>query len=609
MCGFYGQIRKNELEESDITIIEKSVKDKLFTRGPDNFSLEKLNNKIIFGHSRLAIHDTSNHGNQPFSRGCQTLIFNGEIYNYKDLKTEICEHDSSTIFDSQSDTEVLFLYLSIFGIERTLKNIEGMFSFCFLDLSLSVCYFAVDRFGQKPLYYFNSGEGFEFGSFPFNELDVNSRELNIDGVAEYFRTGCFPEENTVLNGVERLLAGSYLQLDLNSFLLSNSNYTKRVYEINKIKEINENPLRHWEILFEQIIDEYIDADVPVAVLVSGGVDSACLMVALSKLNKKVVCLTAETGGALSEVVEAKKIAEFLGLEHHVVHLEEDLVEVMRSLAENMPQPLGDPAIIPLASIAQAMNKMGIKVGLLGDGGDEMFNGYTSHYEASLNSKKFINIDEKYFKAILAITPNVYRQAIAFKVFGLMYSSFQSDYVFHCRRTMGLVAKPLYLKELTGNDWSSLSKNKQYKGSLQESEYEYRIPNRFAPKLDVSGMSQSVEFRVPFLDSRLVNFTFSNKLNNRETQINYLSKHLPSEFLTKQKKGLGLDLSKMFKDELKPWIDGIASKINLGIYNELNYLFNFKEVLHMISVNRVKSHHTKELYPLFIFLDWWEQNKK
>lgn len=607
MCGIYGLVSSRKINDTEYEDISSNVKNKLKERGPDNFCFERINQNIVLSHSRLAIHDVSDKGNQPFGIGEQKIIFNGEIYNFRMLKKEIIKIYPDVIFESDSDTEVLFYMIRLFGIKEALKKIKGMFAFCYLDISLGELYLATDSFSQKPLYFKDDEMGFEFGSFPFFELKDNKKSLCETSVLEYFRTGCYPSSNkTIFKSHNRLTQGSLLTYKINKKEISIDKYTS---EVNK-KKLNDysNVSENWQNIFENLIDEYIDSDVPISVLVSGGIDSSCLMLALSRLNKNVLCITIDTGDSLSEVNDAKKIANYLGLEHKTVKLENFTDRVMSSIANNMPQPVADPAIIPLALIANTMSNQGIKVGLVGDGGDELFNGYQSHYINSQNSGLPKLINSSNLLKILKLFPKMYRESIAYRLFGFLKWEYKHPYTYHCARSMGLITKPDYLK--IGNQylWPSLLKKVNFKSGLQESEYIYRIPNRFAPKIDISGMSSSIEYRVPFLDSRLVDYTFSMNLNVRSTQLNYLKKYLPESMIAKNKKGLGLNLSSMLNNELNNWVENIFEKINIGFYDDLEYLIDFRKLKNMYDKNKKYSRYSKELYQAYVFLTWWEYNQ-
>ena len=608
MCGFYGLIQEGKIEETQINDITSSIKERLKSRGPDNFSTRSISDFVFLAHSRLSIQDTSRFGNQPFVRGNQSLVFNGEIYNFKELKKQIIAEGSNVNFSSHSDTEVLFYYLSIFGINRTLESINGMFSFCFIDLDLGTAHFAVDKFGQKPLYYRIENNEVEFGSFPFLELSNKNPKLDLAGTLEYFRTGNFPIHGTVLNSINRLNGGNCLCLSLVNFSYKVHRYAEPVNKKQNSPELSLKSMSDWACKFEELVDEYTSADVPMAALVSGGLDSACLMVALSKLKKDVTCITADTGTELSEVYEAQKIARYLDLHHEVVSIEKISSEVMTKLVENMPQPLADPAIIPLALLAQSMRTKGIKVGLLGDGGDEMFYGYESHYSESAKSKSPISLTESQFTFLTDLLPHPFAQSVAYRFFGVLHSNFDNPYAYHCHRTTGLAAQPKYLKHRR-SDWSTFRSPLANGNCLQSSEYGYRIPNRFAPKLDISGMSHSTEFRVPFLDSRLVAETFSRKLHCRTTQVNYLRKNLDCDLIAPKKRGLGVNLTHILKKELRPWVEKVSQNIKHDIYADLSEIIDFKQTLQIIRRNEKFGLHSKELYPLLIFLEWWRKSNR
>lgn len=601
MCGFYGLISENLDDEADLLSLNKLISSKLSSRGPDNFSSVLIEDKIYLSHSRLAIHDCRSISNQPFSIRRKYLIFNGEIYNFRYLR-QVLESENEIKFSTDSDTEVLIQLLINYGIDSTLNKIEGMFAFAYIDLDASKVFLASDRYAQKPFYYKYDNNGFEFGSFFLDILNRQNSKLDISSINEYFRTGSYPLNKTIYCGVERVPQSSYITFDYSTNLLSQTRYSELINSKKNYKKDCD-----WGKLFEDTVLEYVDSDVPVAALVSGGIDSTCLMIALSKIQTKIECITADTCDELSEGESAKTIAKYLNLNHSLVNLSDLSSETMEVIIKNMPQPLADPAVLPLSLIAKKMNEEGIKVGILGDGGDELFNGYQKHYENSLNSAKSIFNHFNFIKRFDSYLPDDLSRKIRYLTFGQNFHKYSSVYFYHCLRNMGLIKKPSYLINDVYN-WESLIKsNPLYADSLilQKNEYHYRIPNRFTPKVDISGMSFSVEYRVPFLDTRLVDFTFSSNQNKRSTQLEYIKKVIPDELISNEKKGLGLNLSNLLAGSLYPWSLSIFKKIDNGSFRDLECIFDFSKLNIMWNKNKKTNSYSRELYFIFVFLTWWE----
>ena len=373
MCGFTGSISFNEIDEVKL---EKSNQHS-HCRGPDNISNTKGKEDIYYNlwFNRLAIVDLSSQANQPMiSKDSNSIImFNGEIYNSNILREKISKHNYKFL-TSHSDTETLFAGLNTYGI-NFINEIEGQFSFFYIDKKKKKIYFARDRVGQKPLYINTTKDNILFASNLRSILDLKSNvEIDKDSIDQYLAYGTNFAPRTLFKDIFKIPAAHYLEIDYKEgeFIKKSVEYWNPASFFDN-KEFSQV---EFETLFKESVAKRMIADVEIANFLSGGIDSTSIVKNLSDLNYKV--------NTFSVLVENEKYNEKKYIQevvkkyktnHEEIIVDEKISnQIIKEAINCLDEPYGDPSIVPSYYICKLIAK-NFKVAISGDGGDELLGGY------------------------------------------------------------------------------------------------------------------------------------------------------------------------------------------------------------------------------------------
>lgn len=371
MCGIAGVLSKSLIRSEAMSI----ALDRLHHRGPDA-SGQWTNEHLWMGHTRLAILDLSPAGQQPMSdqNDRYRITFNGEIYNYLELRIELLNYGYT--FASQSDTEVLLAAYAEWGID-CLAKLRGMFAFAIWDQAEKTLFLARDRTGEKPIYYWADAQTFYFASELKALLALLPETPALDPVAIdlFLHYQYVPEPRTLLQGILKLPAAHYLLLQSEDLQVQ----PKQYWNLAQIQPLTGDPARLIRDELERVVELTLRSDVPVGVALSGGLDSGAIA-ALAAPKYKDVLQAFSVGypgrPACDERDQAQALAKQLGLPFNEVELHpEALVEFFPDLVRSMDDPIADIAAYGHYSVMQLAADQGIKVMLSGIGGDELFWGY------------------------------------------------------------------------------------------------------------------------------------------------------------------------------------------------------------------------------------------
>jgi asparagine synthase (glutamine-hydrolysing) len=535
-------------------------------RGPDDSAVwDEDRGYACFGHCRLAIVDLSPGGAQPMKGegGHTVLVFNGEIYNYVELRREL--EEAGCAFRGRSDTEVLLNALSHWGIEAALKRLVGMFAFAYWDNRRRVLHLARDRVGKKPLYYFTDGHRVHFAS----EIKAIRRalgsklELNRGSVSHYLSLGFVPGLTTIYEGLLEVPPGAYLEVD-RQLRVRSRQYWQLPLTAGRPVSLQE-AARETEQRLTDAIRLRLRADVPVAVFLSGGIDSGLIAaLAAQQVSHPIKTFTIGVGQAgFDESSMARAVARRYGTEHHEIRLDPDVRQLIELTAGVYDEPFGDPSAIPTLMIAREAARH-TKVVLNGEGSDELFGGYRRHLAAKLFQ-------------IMAALPVGMPGAWLSRLNRLAPSpkGFRTGYSFSYRFVAGAHPDPFvrYLR------WSADGfREEQKRGLFRDGgdgipATEAYLAERFASlgslgpldhfmtldfllgmsecllvKLDIATMAFGLEARCPFLDHRLVEWAAglrrSDLLGWTRTKpvLRLLAeRYLPREIAAAPKRGFELPL--------------------------------------------------------------------
>jgi asparagine synthase (glutamine-hydrolysing) len=571
VCGIYGQLTDSEL---NVRRAEEST-DFLSHRGPDERGTVLCGN-VFLGMRRLSIIDLTG-GQQPIWNEDQTrcVVFNGELYNFLDLKPEL--ESRGHFFRTRSDTEVVLHAYEEWGAD-CLRRFNGMFAFAIWDQQASRLFLARDRVGEKPLYYFQDSKRLIFGSEIKAILADPSvpRQLNPRGLANFLAFGHAIAPETIYQNIYKLLPAHYLVAQ------EGQARTVKYWDVGDEPQLPPGSIlseagyaREIQSLLENSVRLRMVADVPVGAFLSGGVDSSAV-VALMKRHAsgpvKTFSLGFSVGGAYNELSDARLVAKYLGTEHYELHVEHvDLIQTLRTLIYHYDEPFADPAGFPLYLLSRFAREH-VKVILSGDGGDELFGGYRRYAVdrfASLYQRLPTALTENLLPALAEKLPRLRRTKRAFRTLRLAdparrYASWLT--VFSPEMQAELLGADLreaaaghdparpyhdYYHALKGDTASD------HLNRLMYVDLKTLLVDGYMEKVDKATMACGLEARVPLLDHRLVELAFQipgrfkiSGGSSKRILKQAVRDLLPVSVLRKPKHGFAVPLDPWFRGELK-----------------------------------------------------------
>ena len=649
MCGINGIFNlSKESMIDDVLSMNKILKH----RGPDNQDFwNSKDNAICLGHTRLSIIDTSLNGNQPMHSqdGKYVLVFNGEIYNFQDIRSSLIKNYGFS-FKGNSDTECFLASIQLKGLRKTLEEVTGMFAFALWDISQKNLTLAIDRMGEKPLYYSVQNHKFAFSSElkGINIIKSFTSDINLNSVNEYFKLGYVNAPNTIYNKISKLVPGEILVVTENnskSFSLNLQKYWNflDVYDsqdINK-KSIGFNDsLEELDNLVTNSIKKQMVADVPFGCFLSSGIDSSIVAAVMQKNSIEPVntFTIGFNDPDYDEAQNAKQIASLLGTNHCESYLDRnDLVESIPILGNIYDEPFADSSQIPTYLVSKLASKS-VKVVLTGDAGDELFGGYNRHFKLSTLNwvlKKIPLIFRSRFKYIISILPfGILDKIIVFfnsilpskisvsqpkdKVRKLVSLLDSRDIREAYDRIVSYFYDPAHLllsNELKLNNMFekiNLDKREEHSEWIMGCDTISYLPGNILTKVDRCSMSVSLESRVPFLDPEIVDFAWRiplrHKINNGQGKFilrQLLDKYLPNGLIEKQKKGFGLPIDSLLKNELKDWSLSLLCKDAIEQTGFLNSDVIANLVDEYFKRSTERSH---QIWNLLMFQNWFINQK-
>ncbi len=570
MCGFLGEISKKLIPQDSF----QKLLDLSIHRGPDQQGFWK-DEVCQIGFNRLAILDLSENGKQPLlsPSGKFAMVFNGEIYNYKDLQKKYNIADSD--LRSGSDSEILVHLIEKISIEDFAKELNGMFAIAIYDLVQKTVHLIRDFAGIKPLFYGTHQNGLVFGSqFDqiFQHQAFENKKLRPEIMKEYFGLGYMQAPNTVFDTIFQVEPGQIISFSYDeNKVISKFNYFEWKTS-NIIKESDKAVIDKTKIILSQVIQYQLNADVPVATFLSGGIDSP-LVAAIAKQTRS--SLKAYTFGidneAYNESDIAQKIATQLNLNQTIDTInEKQLLQIIEDHFNYFSEPFGDESSIPTFLITKNAKHFAT-VMLSGDGGDEVFWGYP----------RFIrSLDHLYwFKIPLIIrkmTVPFYRKIFKNTSSAIdIFNNFEDWILYkqiHFYKLDKLVPKTKFSNELLAIYKFKKPLNK--KNSLlylKENEF-YAHLQKVLRKVDLMSMANSLEVRVPFLDKQIIEFsnTIIPEYGIKHKTPKLILRQLLNHFVDKKitdlpKKGFSIPIENWLKNELKN--DVIEAILNKPFYGK------------------------------------------
>ena len=602
MCGFVGIIsNKNILTNT----LEQSINSIIY-RGPDNKRILQSEN-YNFAFCRLAINDLSEKSNQPFQNNEAILLFNGEIYNFKELNKSFMLKSIEN-----SDTSTLFELLNNKKNEDVLKELNGMFSFAFYNKKDKELFCARDRFGEKPFYYSIINQNtFIFSSEIKGILNTGliKPTINPDNIFLYLKNSNLNNNQTIYKEIFSLPPGHYLKFKGDKLEILDYSVKK---EKNSINFDEGSIISNFEKMFSDSIEKLLYASVEAGVLLSGGLDSSMIVSEASKLQKKLKTFSYGFSEGNNELKYARYIADKFKTEHYEFFDKDinvaDMIILMQQIYD---EPFSDTSNIPTYLISKLASRH-VKVALTGDGADELLLGYSNwnkrvfklnEVENSLLNNIFdLNFENKLVK-------NLTKYSIYLKYLKILYQSDSEEIAF---TNLKSIFNDADLSKL-GFNYEIVSKKKKFdKKKLLNSFSQYCIsnylPNNILFKSDRASMFNSLELRSPFLEKNISNMLLSipikYKLKNKDLTKNLLriilKKRGVSSFVTnREKKGFGSPIKKWLKRK------DIHDLKNSTMIDKNNKMYNFID--YKYAQNFLNKGNMKECN-LLILATWFANNK-
>lgn len=587
-------------------------------RGPDD-QRSFIKENVGFVHARLSVIELSELGAQPYYFDNLVLIFNGELYNYREVRDQLQAKGYS--FQSDSDTEVLIKAFHCWR-EKSVDKFIGMFAFSVYDQATHEIWLFRDRLGVKPLYYSLQNGALLFAS-ELKALCVleKNRTIDTDSLFYYFRFGFVPRHHSIFKAIKKLKAGHYLKVTALS--------AEEVEYWNPIREINYSKTEDQWIheLEELVISSFryrMVSDVPVGIFLSGGIDSSLLAAVLTKHYGPIHSFTIgfeETG--FDESVHARQIAQHLGIKHteKKLHLAEAKI-ILDKFYKIYDEPFADTSGIPTSSVTQLARDAGMKVVLSADGGDELFGGY-SHYQHAFrlyNRLQTLPGSARKFGAAVS-------EALVGKKLRADITAYNSGHKLYALEELLRTSIPTQFFEafvanqsiaeignLIGYNGGYLSSSARGEAQAQMMlwDIQHYLTDDLLVKVDRATMHQSLESREPFLDHRLVEFsqTMPVSLKIRAGEGKYiikklLNKYLPTELFERKKQGFSIPIFAWFSRELDEMFEIYLSTENLRKIECLN----LKEVQneyykYKLYKSKGKAYNIEKMWRILSFVLWW-----
>lgn len=603
MCGINGLIGFSDAKKL-MPLMDGSLRH----RGPDAGG-EWFDEAVALGHRRLSIIDISAYANQPMVKDGLVIVYNGEVYNYQELKEELI--GKGIKFETKSDTEVILELFRAYR-QKSFDKLLGMFAFAIYDLKNKEIFLVRDYFGIKPLYYaqFNKGQ-FAFSSElkALFLLPGFNKEINPKALVSSLNYLWIYGNDTIFKGVKKLPPAHYFKLRLGQGGILESSINRYWKLSPKSLDLPERAIEDkLKSLIENTVKRHLISDVPVGAFLSGGLDSSLVSVLAKRSNQDLKTYTISISKKDKRVermpqdnLYAQKVARIFNIEHRDMPIEAAALEYLEKIVSILEEPIGDPAAINTYLICKTAWDNGIKVLLSGMGADEIFAGYRRH-SATLLAQELNTLPQPFkagLKSISALLP------VRFAGYGLRQTRWLKRFFSFTDRPLDLA----YMRSYSYYDREELFDlcNHNFSDEINQlysdhREIFYSNPglddinkmcntdiNMFMAGLnlfytDKASMATSVEVRVPYIDRELIEFAMSIKGEfkiNKGTSKYLLRKvalnYLPREIVYRPKASFGMPIRSWISCELKSTVDELLSEASVKKRGILNYAL-VKEII-------------------------------
>ena len=606
--------------------------DVLSHRGPDGRGELELTTssqrQLALGHRRLAIIDLSAEGKQPMSRGSLHVVFNGEIYNYRELKKELLAAGQS--FRSSSDTEVILAAVQQWGLVDAVTRMNGMFAIALYDADKDELHLVRDRAGVKPLYYYADDGLFLFASElkSFHAHPRFDRSLSDAAIASYFRYGFVPNQECIYESASKVPPGHLLTIDLRTSDQQLTKYWDLFDSFNRPKlqmDLGE-AAEQLDSLLQSAFQYRMVSDVPVGIFLSGGYDSS-VVTAMLQRNSDRPLKTFTIGFEYADFDEsphAKAIADQLGTDH-TEHFctSSEAQQIIPTLPDYFDEPFGDASAIPTILVSQLARRC-VKVALSADAGDELFGGY-NRYAYALDFLRFSDRIPRWLRqaelfGLLAKVP-LPQQAFSQTLSGLEYTyrvnpthcqyMHRISHVFKDQELARLLpGRSLAVHPTADDEEFRLNNANDPCNKMLAVDYKSYLTDDILTKVDRATMSVSLEGREPLLDYRIAEFAaqMPSEFKIRDGERKYILKLLahrllPKELLDRPKKGFSVPYFHWLRTDLKHLVDEFLCPTRIAREGILNPAFVQQLTREFLRGNRRTN---VRLWNLLVFQMWLQR---
>jgi asparagine synthase (glutamine-hydrolysing) len=615
MCGIVGQAFQNSLCNPELL---RAMRDTMAHRGPDDAGeWYSQDFRVGLGHRRLAIIDLSSAGHQPMldDTGKLAIVFNGEIYNFQELRKDLGANGFK--FRSNSDTEVILAAYREWG-KTCVERLNGMFSFCIWDDSQRILFLARDRVGEKPLYFKHDNGGITFASelkaiMANPEIDC---KINLDAFNYYLAYGYVPCSMSILRGIEKLPQARAMVYDLEK----NTLMVWKYWDLPVAETENEIPkeelCEEFLCLMRDSVKRQMIADVPIGILLSGGIDSTLVTAIATEVSSKPVqTFTISFPGypQYDEARFANIVAEHFGTDHTQITIHDDIDQIIPLLAKHLDEPLADHAIVPTYLIAKSIRQRAT-VALSGDGGDELFGGYP-HYAmlaklemlkklipSSLRSlmaacaSNFLPIGTPYRHHLIGLGGNLNN---TISHINLYFDSFFRQRLLSPEIVHDLdICLPEKLRILHCSAFQSPIRQ------LMGADFMTTLTDGYLVKTDRATMMASLELRSPFLDYRMIEFAYNRipeKFKVSGNRLKILLRYINRTILPA---GLNINRKQGFTMPISEWSEHRTGKLLRSTLCDLDpNLWSKGFVLSLFSNKASTKRNMSRLFSIAMFELW------
>lgn len=584
MCGIAGFSLFNFAEGDTATL--EAMGQAIYHRGPDAGGTY-LDEHVGLCHRRLSILDLTEAGSQPMysADGNLVIVFNGEIYNFLDIRAEL-EAEGVT-FKSHSDTEVILALYAKEGV-KCLDKLNGMFAFALWDKTTQKLFIARDRLGKKPLYYYAQNGRFAFASEIKALLTLNDipRDIRLDAVYDFFAYQYIPDPKSIFQHINKLPPAHYLVLDENGFTLEQ--YWDVSFANTSTADENTHKTQ-LKALLEKVTAQRMISDVPLGAFLSGGVDSSGVVAMMAQASESPVktCTIGFDDEKFNEADFAREIGEKYHTEHHEFTVHQNVADRLEHIVSFFDEPFADPSLVPTFFVSE-LARQAVTVAVAGDGGDEMFAGYEKYSIDDVENKlrsKFPSVIRKHWFPALAKLCGVIPGSLGKRGKSLLTSlSHEPAMGFYITNSMmtdevwSQLVRPEISAQLGNYHPSQMTVDFYNKGDgpdhlskILYTDIKTYLTGGILVKVDRMSMANSLEVRAPLLDYQVAEFAAklpsSQKYRNGEKK--YLLKEvfkpfIPESLLYRKKMGFSVPLADWFRGELKPIAERTLLKADSGI---------------------------------------------